>query len=128
MLLLCFLLPFFAAYKAFNLIIENRRAAAVVFGALSYVLERFKAVLRRFNRQGCIYTALHQKAEKHAHNGVIMAYRHRAPIQVKQKTATAARLLSSFHYVVLKTTKHSFNKYLWLIVSNPTIYCGFEKS
>ena len=98
--------------------------AAGVLGVVCYSLKRFKAVLRAFNRLGYKYTIMTQKAVFVACRHLKRLYNTVQPIQAKQKTATAAGLLSGSCYVVFRTTKHSFDKYLWLKSSNPTIYCG----
>lgn len=100
--------------------------AAGVLGVVYYSLKRFKAVLRVFNCLGYKYTTMTRKRKNEACRHLKRLYNTVQPIQAKQKTATAAGLLSGSYYVVLGTMKRSFDKYLWLMSSNPTIYCGME--
>jgi hypothetical protein len=100
--------------------------AAGVLGVVCYSLKRFKAVLRAFRCSGYKYTIMTQKRKNGACRHFKRLYITAQPIQAKQKTATAAGLLSGFYYVVSGTMKHSFDKYLWLKSSNHTIYCGME--
>ena len=105
---------------------ETLTRAAGVLGVLCYSLKRFKAVFRAFNRLGYKYTAMTQKRKNVACRHLKRLYNTVQPIQAKQKTATAAGLLSSCCHVVSETMKHSFDKYLWLMSFNHTIYCGAE--
>ena len=105
---------------------NNCIVAAAVLGVVCYSLKRFKAVFRAFRCLGYKYTIMTQKAVFGACRHLKRLYITVQPIQAKQKTATAAGLLSGSYDVVLRTTKHSFDKYLWLKASNPTIYCGME--
>ena len=105
---------------------ETHGGAAGVLGVVCYSLKRFIAVLRAF---GCLVVnsaTTTQKAVFGACRHLKRSYNTVQPIQAKQKTATAAGLLSGSYDVVLGTMKHSFDKYLWLMLSNPTIYCGME--
>ena len=104
---------------------KPQRAAGVLV-VLFGLNKRFKAVLRAFNRLGYKYTIMTQKAVFGACRHVKRLYTAPHPIQAKQKTDTAAGLLSGFYNIVSRTTKHSFDKYLWLMLSNPTISCGTE--
>lgn len=100
--------------------------AAGFLGVVCYSLKRFKAVLRAFNRLGYKYPTTTQKRKNGACRHLKRLYITVQPIQAKQKTDTAAGFLSGFYNIVSRTTKHSFDKHLWLNVSNPTIYCGME--
>lgn len=103
---------------------ETHGGAAGVLGVVCYSLKRFKAVLRAFKCLGYKYTIMTQKRKNGACRHLKRLYITAQPIQTKQKTATAAGLLSGLYYVVLKTTKHSLDNHLWLKSSNPTISCG----
>ena len=105
---------------------ETHGGAAGVLGVLYYSLKRFKAVLRAFSRLVVNSAITTQKHKNVACRHLKRSYITVQPIQAKQKTATAAGLLSGSCYVVLGTMKHDFDKYLWLMSSNPTIYCGME--
>ena len=105
---------------------ETHRRAAGVLGVVCYSLKRFKAVFRAFSRLMVNSATTTQKRKNGACRHLKRLYITVRPIQAKQKTATAAGLLSGSYDVVLETTKHSFDKYLWLMSSNPTIYCGME--
>lgn len=97
-----------------------------VLGVVCYSLKRFKAVLRAFSCLVVNSATTTQKRKNGACRHLKRLYNTVQPIQAKQKTATAAGLLSGLYYIVLRTTKHSFDKYLWLKASNHTIYCGME--
>ena len=60
------------------------KACNVVLRAPFYVLRRYRAIFARFNPLGYKYTISTPKAEIHAHDSVITAYKHRAPIQTKR--------------------------------------------
>ena len=105
---------------------ETHGRTAGVLGVACYSLKRFKAVLRAFSRLVVNSATTTQKAVFGACRHLKRLYITVRHIQAKQKTATAAGLLSGLYYVVLRTTKHSFDKYLWLKAFNPTIYCGME--
>lgn len=100
--------------------------AAGFLGVVCYSLKRFKAVLRAFSCLVVNSATTTQKRKNGACRHLKRSYITVQPIQAKQKTATAAGLLSGFYNIVSRTTKHSFDKYLWLNPSNPTIYCGME--
>lgn len=105
---------------------ETHERAAGVLGVVCYSLKRFKAVLTAFSCLVYKYTIMTQKRKNGACRHLKRLYITVQPIQAKQKTATAAGLLSGSYYVVLRTMKHSFDKYLWLMSSNQTISCGME--
>jgi hypothetical protein len=105
---------------------ETHGRVAGVLGVVYYSLKRFKAVLRAFRCSRYKYTIMTQKRKNGACRHLKRIYITVQPIQAKQKTATAAGLLSGSCYVVSETMKHSFDKYLWLMSSNPTIYCGMK--
>lgn len=105
---------------------ETHERAAGVLGVVCYSLKRFKTVLRAFSPLTVNSATTTQKRKNGACRHVKRLYITAQPIQAKQKTATAAGLLSGSYDVVFRTMKHSFDKYLWLRVSNPTIYCGMK--